>query len=81
MFTMQSHDVNQPITVICKICDIVVGGVVVGTASVIPNGHGKERYSVKLPMGKSDQLTKGLVMGYTDITFVILLKSSKDLSM
>ena len=44
MFRMQSHDINQPITVICKICDVVVvvvvvvvGGVVVvvvGTVSV-----------------------------------------------
>ena len=41
MFRMKSHDINQPITVICKICDVVVvvgviGGVVVvvGTASV-----------------------------------------------
>ena len=37
MFKMQSHDINQPITVCCKICDIVVGvvGVVVGTALVL----------------------------------------------
>ena len=38
MFRMQSHDINQPITVLCKICDIVVvvvvGGGGGGTASV-----------------------------------------------
>ena len=40
MFRMQSHKINQPITVRCKICNIGVGVVVgevvgvVGTASV-----------------------------------------------
>ena len=43
IFRIESHDINQPITVICNICDIVVlvvgvvvvvVTVVVGTASV-----------------------------------------------
>ena len=42
MFRIQSHDINQPITVWCKICDIVVvveeeeeaAAAAVGTASV-----------------------------------------------
>ena len=34
MFRMQSHDINQPITVWCKICDGIGGVVVVGTALV-----------------------------------------------
>ena len=44
MFRMQSHDINQPITVWCKICDVivvggvVVGGVVVGVVVVVGGG-------------------------------------------
>ena len=34
MFRMQSHDIKQPITVWCKICDGVVGGKVGGMALV-----------------------------------------------
>ena len=38
MFRMQSHDINQPIRVWCKICDIVVGGVVIVIVGVVVVG-------------------------------------------